>query len=94
MFTIPDVHKSWLPFFEEEFSKKYIKDIYEFYQDKLDQNVVVYPPKTDIFNAFVFSPLYELKVVIIAQDPYISKGQAHGLAFSVPQGCKPPPSTP
>ena len=52
----------------------------------------VYPPKEDIFNAFDYTPLSEVKVVIIGQDPYHEPGQAHGLCFSVKPGVKIPPS--
>ena len=52
----------------------------------------VYPPGALVFNAFNLSPLNQLKVVVIGQDPYHGAGQAHGLCFSVPHGIKPPPS--
>lgn len=52
----------------------------------------VFPPKDDIFNALKLTPLNEVKVVIIGQDPYHEYGQAHGLAFSVKSGVKLPPS--
>jgi uracil-DNA glycosylase len=46
---------------------------------------VIYPPADDIFNAFHFTPLNEVKVLILGQDPYHNVNQAHGLAFSVPE---------
>lgn len=52
----------------------------------------ILPPRRDIFKAFELFPLDELKVVIIGQDPYHRKGEAHGLCFSVPEGAKIPPS--
>lgn len=52
----------------------------------------VYPPANRVFAAFHFTPLESLKVVLLGQDPYHGEGQAHGLAFSVPPGVKPPPS--
>lgn len=52
----------------------------------------VYPPPDRVFEAFRFTPLESLKVVLLGQDPYHGAGQAHGLAFSVPPGVKPPPS--
>jgi uracil-DNA glycosylase len=52
----------------------------------------VFPPAKLIFNAFNKTPLPAIKVVILGQDPYHGDGQAHGLAFSVPDGVKPPPS--
>lgn len=52
----------------------------------------VFPPEDQIFNAFVYTPLEKLKVVIIGQDPYHEKGQAMGLSFSVPVGVPVPRS--
>ena len=52
----------------------------------------VYPPHTDVFRAFHLTPLEDVKVVILGQDPYPRPGQAHGLAFSVPSGLRQPPS--
>jgi uracil-DNA glycosylase len=52
----------------------------------------VYPPTEQVFAAFRFTPLEKLRVVLLGQDPYHGEGQAHGLAFSVPPGVKPPPS--
>ena len=53
---------------------------------------VIYPPEKDIFAALNLCPLDQVKVVIVGQDPYHGPKQAHGLAFSVPKGQKPPPS--
>lgn len=64
-------------------------------QTKLEEkykNGVVYPPRDEIYNAFRLLPFKQVKVVIIGQDPYHGKGQAHGLAFSVREGVKIPPS--
>lgn len=52
----------------------------------------VFPPKDKIFHAFQLTPLKEVKVVILGQDPYHGEGQANGLAFSVKKGVKIPPS--
>jgi uracil-DNA glycosylase len=52
----------------------------------------LYPPGRLIFNAFHRTPFDQVKVVILGQDPYHGKGQAHGLCFSVPQGISKPPS--
>jgi uracil-DNA glycosylase len=53
---------------------------------------VIYPPGSLLFNAFNTTPFEKVKVVLLGQDPYHGKGQAHGLSFSVPEGIKPPPS--
>ena len=60
--------------------------------EKEYENYTVYPPKKDILNAFFLTPYSEVKVVLLGQDPYHQKGQAHGLAFSVNYGIKTPPS--
>src|SRR5699024_4478093 len=56
------------------------------------QNYQIFPPQEDIFNAFHLTPLKEVKVVILGQDPYHNIGQAHGLSFSVKPGVQTPPS--
>ncbi|MDY2939075.1 MAG: uracil-DNA glycosylase, partial [Fusicatenibacter sp.] len=56
------------------------------------RNYTVYPPADDIFNAFHFTPLEQVKVVILGQDPYHEPGQAHGLCFSVKPDVEIPPS--
>ena len=56
------------------------------------RTATVYPPADDIFNAFHLTPLPEVKVVILGQDPYHEPGQAHGLSFSVMPGVEIPPS--
>ena len=53
---------------------------------------IIYPPGKLMFNALNTTPLEQVKVVILGQDPYHGPGQAHGLSFSVPEGIKPPPS--
>ena len=52
----------------------------------------IFPPPEDMFNAFHFTPLHQVKVVILGQDPYHNDGQAHGLCFSVKKGVETPPS--
>ena len=83
--------KSWNDFFEIIKQKDYFKRLESFWDEKYATSVV-YPPRELIFNAFKLTPLEEIKVVIIGQDPYHEKGQAMGLAFSVPDTCKCPPS--
>lgn len=56
------------------------------------QSVPIFPPADDVFRAFALTPLAATKVVILGQDPYHQPNQAHGLAFSVAQGVRPPPS--
>lgn len=67
---------------------EFLSKEYETYGD----DVKIFPPKPLIFNCFNFFDMNELKVVILGQDPYINEGQAMGLAFSVPEGVRVPPS--
>lgn len=86
------IDNDWLPALKEEFGKPYYKDLYSYVKKEYSTHVV-YPPADDIFNAFHFTPLSEVKVVILGQDPYHNENQAHGLSFSVPVSQKEiPPS--
>lgn len=85
------ISNDWLEPLTPEFKKPYYKDLYEAIKREYHEHVV-YPPADDIFNAFDFTPLSQVKVVIIGQDPYHEPGQAHGLCFSVKPGVKTPPS--
>lgn len=69
----------------DEFKKQYFLNIMDFVQEEYATKTV-YPPYEDMFNAFKFTPLSNVKVVILGQDPYHEEGQAHGLAFSTPEG--------
>ena len=77
------IDNDWLDAIRPEFGKAYYKDLFEFVKDEYSK-VVVYPPSDDIFNAFHFTPLSKVKVLILGQDPYHNVNQAHGLSFSVP----------
>lgn len=74
-----------------EFRKPYYKDLYNFVRDEYSKTIV-YPPADDIFNAFHFTPLKDVKVLLLGQDPYHNVNQAHGLSFSVLPGNDIPPS--
>ena len=82
---------NWEKFFKEEESKEYYQNLMK-EVNKAYENSVVFPPKDKIFNAFALTPLENLKVVILGQDPYHGFGQAQGLAFSTPFNIKNPPS--
>ncbi len=87
----PDIESSWYEVLKQEFEKPYFYEIKSFLiQEK--RQYIVYPPSQLIFNAFNLTPFDKVKVVILGQDPYHNVGQAHGLAFSVPNGIMPPPS--
>lgn len=70
---------------KDEFEKDYFIKIMEFIDEEY-KNRVIYPPYEEIFNAFRLTPAGDVKVVILGQDPYHEEGQAHGLAFSTPEG--------
>ena len=76
---------------EEEKQKEYYKDLIDFI-DKEYESKIIFPPREKIFEAFRLTPFEKAKVVIIGQDPYHGEGEAHGLAFSVNNGIKIPPS--
>ena len=84
----------WLEAVSDEFHKDYYKQLYEFVREEY-RTTTVYPPAEDIFNALHLTPLSEVKVVILGQDPYINEHEAHGLCFSVMPDVSPkdiPPS--
>lgn len=87
-----NIDPSWKRFFHEEQKKRYYIDIMQFLISEQQQNKTIYPPQEDIFNAFNYCAKNDIKVVIIGQDPYHDKGQAHGLSFSVQPYVKTPPS--
>ena len=86
------LHPSWLNHLEDEFQKHYMKLIKKKLLELKKNNIPFYPAGKDLFKAFNLTPLDQLKVVILGQDPYHSPNQAHGLCFSVPESIKPPPS--
>ena len=85
------ISNDWLPALKDEFRKPYYAKLFSFVKEEYATHVV-YPPADDIFNAFHFTPLREVKVVILGQDPYHNEHQAHGLCFSVQPGEEVPPS--
>ena len=82
---------SWYLKLETEFCKPYFKNLEEFIQNERSIHTI-YPQSKDIFTAFNLTPFNKVQVIIIGQDPYHAKGQAHGLSFSVNYGVKVPPS--
>ena len=85
------ISNDWLGPIGEEFKKPYYKKLYEKVKEEY-QTRQIFPDADDIFNAFDFTPLSEVKVVILGQDPYHDVGQAHGLCFSVEPEVDIPPS--
>lgn len=85
------IENDWLAELGAEFRKPYYKTLYEFVKTEYS-TTQVFPPADDIFNAFHLTPLSQVKVVILGQDPYHNIGQAHGLCFSVKPEVDIPPS--
>lgn len=82
----------WAEYLEAEYKKDYYRDLYKFVKEEYSR-YQIFPPSEDIFNAMHFTPLGNVKVVILGQDPYHDDNQAHGLSFSVPVSQKKiPPS--
>ena len=86
------ISSGWKELLKDEFKKEYFHRIVDLLKTEKLSNQTIYPPGPFIFNAFNTTPLENVKVVILGQDPYHGAGQAHGLSFSVQKGIKPPPS--
>lgn len=76
------IANDWLAAVSEEFKAPYYRELYTFIKEEYGKTVI-YPPADDIFNAFHFTPLSKVKVLLLGQDPYHNVNQAHGLSFSV-----------
>lgn len=88
---MPPITNDWLEPLKVEFSKPYYARLYKKVMEEY-RTRLIFPAPDDIFNAFAFTPLSEVKVVILGQDPYHGDGQAHGLCFSVKPDVEIPPS--
>lgn len=87
-----NLEDSWKQALEPEFDKSYMKNLKQFLKTELDQKKTIYPKPAQYFAALDMTPLDQVKVVILGQDPYHGPGQAHGLSFSVQEGVRFPPS--
>jgi len=83
---------SWQDELNGEFELPYMKELKQFLMEEKDQKKVIYPHSSNWFHALETTPLDDVKVVILGQDPYHQPNQAHGLCFSVLPGIKTPPS--
>lgn len=83
---------NWQDLIKEEQSKDYFQKLQSFLDWEYRNHKCIYPPKDEIYTAFNLTPMDEVKVIILGQDPYHGEGQAHGLAFSVRKGVALPPS--
>jgi len=85
-------HLNWSDIINQEKKKSYLQDTLNYVQQRREQNIQIYPPQDEIFNAFSYTPFDQVKIVMLGQDPYHGKNQAHGICFSVKPGIKIPPS--
>lgn len=85
------INNDWLAPLSTEFSKPYYKELYIKVKEEYSK-YQIFPPSKEVFSAFELTPLSEVKVVILGQDPYHNVGQAHGLCFSVRPDVDIPPS--
>ena len=88
---MPPITNDWQQPLEVEFKKPYYKDLYKKVLEEY-RSRQIFPNPDDIFNAFHLTPLKDVKVGILGQDPYHNDGQAHGLCFSVKPDVEVPPS--
>lgn len=87
----PVIEEGWKTVLMDQFQSPYFRELKDFLLEE-KKHYTLYPPGPLIFNAFQRTPFEQVKVVILGQDPYHGKGQAHGLCFSVPRGIPQPPS--
>lgn len=88
---LPDIPASWRPVISEEVEKPYFLALDKFL-DEEQKSFEIYPETKNIFAALELTPYQNVNVLLLGQDPYPGKGQAHGLAFSVKPGVTHPPS--
>lgn len=83
---------SWKAALASEFQQPHMLGLKAFLRERSEMGKAIFPKGSEIFRAFELTPLNEVKVVILGQDPYHGAGQAHGLSFSVKEGVRLPPS--
>ena len=86
------IEQSWKNALAGEFEKSYFTQLVRFLHQEKAEGKRIFPPGSQIFRAFELTPLDQVKVVILGQDPYHGPGQAMGLSFSVPENVPAPPS--
>jgi uracil-DNA glycosylase len=86
------LHASWLEPLRPQFAQSYMTALKDFLVAEKAQGKRIFPKGAEWFRALDLTPLEDVRVVILGQDPYHGPGQAHGLCFSVPPGIRPPPS--
>lgn len=85
------INGDWLEALQGEFKRPYYKELFQKVNEEY-RSRLIFPPANDVFNAFHLTPLKDVRVVILGQDPYHGENQAHGLCFSVKPGVEIPPS--
>jgi len=86
------LHSSWLEPLRGEFEQPYMAELKRFLVAERERGKQIFPRASEWFRALDLTPLEQVRVVILGQDPYHGPGQAHGLCFSVKDGVRPPPS--
>ena len=86
------LHPSWLEPLGQEFAQPYMAELKRFLLAEREAGKAIFPKGSEWFGALDLTPLEQVRVVILGQDPYHGPGQAHGLCFSVQPGVRPPPS--
>ena len=86
------IEQTWKDALAGEFEKPYFASLVRFLREEKAAGKKIFPPGSQIFRAFELTPLPQVRVVILGQDPYHGPGQAHGLSFSVPENMPAPPS--
>jgi len=86
------LHESWKAPLQAEFDAPYMEALKDFLVAERDKGKRIFPKGSEWFHALDVTPLEQVRVVILGQDPYHGEGQAHGLCFSVKPGVRPPPS--
>jgi len=86
------IDPDWQARLDTEFTSDYMSELRAYLAHRKAQSAVVFPHSSEWFSAFALTPFKKVKVVILGQDPYHGPDQAHGLSFSVPEGCAIPPS--
>ena len=88
------INEEWKSLLKDEFEKPYFLELSTFVKNEYAQNPGrIFPAANEIFRAFDLCPPSKVKVVILGQDPYPTKGHAHGLCFSVDEKVKPLPKS-
>ena len=87
-----DLGGGWNRCLSEQFEQNYMRELQDFLRAEKQAGKIIYPASNNVFQAFRLTPLEQVKVVLLGQDPYHGPGQAQGLSFAVSSGMRLPPS--